>query len=150
MIGHLQSNKINKALSLFDVIQTVDTLKLAKKINNQAKIINKKQRIYCQINIGSDNNKKGFTREDLYKNIVDINTMPHLLLEGIMTILPANLNNKKIEDYYHKTYFFKEEIVKQTNQSLKLSMGMRHDYKIAIQGGSSCIRVGTKLFCKRQ
>ena len=150
MIGRLQSNKIKKALTIFDVIQTVDSLKLAEKINKKAKAINKKQRIYCQINIGMDRNKTGFTSGKLQDSIAYINELSNLFLEGLMTILPANLNNEKTEYFYNETKKVQEKASRKINQNLELSMGMSQDYKIAIKCGASFIRVGTNLFGERK
>ena len=150
LIGHLQSNKIKKALKIFNVIQTIDSLVLAKKINQQAKTINKIQRIYCQINIGNDPNKKGFSRQAIKSNINKIITLPHLAVEGIMTILPFGLTNKKTKLLYNETKKIKDEISKSYNITLELSMGMSNDYKTAIKCGSTMVRIGTKLFGERK
>ncbi len=95
LIGRLQTNKINKALKIFDVIQSVDSLKLAQNINKRALILSKNQRIFCQINIGKDPKKTGFTVEELERHIEEITNLPNITLEGIMTILPNNIDEKK-------------------------------------------------------
>ena len=92
LIGRLQTNKINKAIRLFDVIQSVDSLKLVKNINKRALIISKVQRIFCQINIGKDPQKTGFTVEELECHVEQINNFSNLKLEGIMTILPNTVS----------------------------------------------------------
>tara|TARA_B100000959_G_C14888579_1_gene585674 strand:+ start:387 stop:977 length:591 start_codon:yes stop_codon:yes gene_type:complete len=150
LIGHLQSNKIKKALKIFNVIQTVDSLKLAEKINQQAKALNKKQRIYCQVNIGKDPNKTGFTARNLKSNIKKIISLSNLSTEGIMTILPQNEKNKTKTELYKKTKKIRDEISKSHKIDLELSMGMSEDYKIAIECGATIIRVGTKLFGTRK
>ena len=149
LIGHLQSNKINKALKIFNVIQTVDTLKLANKINVQAKKIIKKQRIYCQINIGNDPQKSGFSEQQFKKNIQTIINLPNIQMEGIMTILPQKISTQKTKELYLKTKKIRDEINKKYSRKLELSMGMSNDYKIAIECGSTLIRIGTKLFGNR-
>ena len=150
LIGHLQSNKIKKALKTFNVIQTIDTLKLAIKINQHAQTINKKQRIYCQINIGKDPNKTGFTEDKLKKNIKEIITLPNLHLEGIMTILPQGLMGVEIKKLYTHTKKIRDEINKLYDKNLELSMGMSNDYQLAIECGSTLVRIGTKLFGQRK
>ena len=150
LIGHLQSNKIKKALKIFDVIQTIDTLKLAIKTNEHAKTINKKQRIYCQINIGKDPNKTGFTENEFKKNIKEIITLPNLRLEGIMTILPEGLIETETKKLYIHTKNIRDEINKLYNKNLELSMGMSNDYQLAIECGSTLVRIGTKLFGQRK
>ncbi len=150
LIGHLQSNKIKKALKIFNVIQTVDSLILAEKINKHAQSINKNQRIYCQINIGNDPNKKGFTTKELKANINKIIILPQLTIEGIMTILPLGTTNKQTKKLYNETKKIKDEISKQYNIDLELSMGMSNDYITAIQCGATIVRVGSKLFGQRK
>lgn len=150
MIGHLQSNKAKKAVQIFDVIQTVDSLKIATKINNAAKSINKTQRIYCQVNIANDVQKKGFNPENIYSSVDDIYKMSNLSIEGIMTILPINLDDNSTKKHYNDTRRLKEKISATINKKLELSMGMSSDYIIAVSCGASIIRVGTKLFGERQ
>jgi hypothetical protein len=150
LIGHLQGNKIKKAIKIFDVIQTVDSLLLAEKINKHAIKIKKTQRIYCQINIGKDPNKTGFMIEDIKNNIKKIITLSNLSIEGIMTILPIGLGNRKTKQLYKETKFFRDEISKTYNIDLELSMGMSNDYKIAIKSGATFVRIGTGLFGKRK
>ncbi len=149
MIGHLQSNKIKKALHIFDVIQTVESLKQSEKINKHAAELKKEQRIFCQVNIGNDPNKSGFKKNEIFNYIKKINTLPHISIEGIMTILPFNLDEKKIQRYYNETRILRDVIEKTINKELELSMGMSADYKIAIKCGASVIRVGTNLFGER-
>lgn len=149
LIGHLQTNKINKALKLFNVIQTVDSYKLLEKIQKRAKAANKIQRIYCQINIGRDPNKTGFLKDDLIDVIPKILTLSNIKLEGIMTILPLNKTNQQQQQLFLKTKKIKEDISRKHKITLELSMGMSNDYKQAIECGSTVIRVGSKIFGKR-
>ena len=150
LIGHLQSNKIKKALKIFDVIQTVDTLRLALKINLHATKMNKKQRIHCQINIGKDPNKPGFTVEELSTHIQEIIRLPNIHLEGIMTILPQGLKDDEIKNLYTQTKRIRDDINKAYHRNLDLSMGMSNDYQLAIECGSTLVRIGTKLFGQRK
>ena len=150
LIGHLQSNKIKKALKIFNVIQTVDSLAIAEKINQQAEIIKKNQRIYCQINIGNDPNKTGFTTQGIETNINKIIALPHLAVEGIMTILPMGETEEETKRLYKETKKIRDKISKLYNIDLQLSMGMSNDYKIAIKCGATLVRIGTKLFGERQ
>ena len=150
LIGHLQSNKIKKALKIFNVIQTVDSLILAEKINKHAQTINKNQRIYCQINIGNDPKKKGFSEKELKTSINKIITLPQLTLEGIMTILPLGTTNKQTKKLYNKTKKIRDEISKLYNIDLELSMGMSNDYTTAIQCGATMVRIGSQLFGQRK
>jgi PLP dependent protein len=136
-IGHLQSNKVKKAIELFDVIQTIDSLKIAKKIN---KLTEKEFPIMIQVNIGKDKQKKGFLEEDLDTAIKEIKKLPKLKILGLMTIIPKT-NEEKTRDYFRR--------MKKLNDSFEfkeLSMGMSQDYKIAIEEGATIIRIGSAIF----
>jgi len=149
LIGHLQSNKIKKALKLFNVIQTIDSYKLLQKIDKKAKEINKIQRIYCQINIGRDPNKTGFTEKELIETIPKTHSLSNIRLEGIMTILPQNKSKEERKKLFLKTKKIRDNISRQQKKPLELSMGMSQDYKEAIECGSTFIRVGSKIFGNR-
>ena len=148
-IGHLQKNKIKKALEIFDVIQTVDSLDLAEKINKHAINKQKQQRIYCQINIGNDPKKFGFKESEAIEHIKQIGKLTHLNLEGLMTILPFNLNETATKSLYQKMHKLYKTIQSTHTTCKELSMGMSNDYMVAIECGSTVIRVGTGLFGKR-
>lgn len=150
LIGRLQTNKINKALKIFDVIQSVDSLALAKNINKRALIMSKNQRIFCQINIGKDPQKTGFTAEELEAHVEEITNLSHTTLEGIMTILPNNIDEKKRNQLFTKTKEITEKISKNYNKPLEISMGMSGDYMEAIKSGATMVRVGSKLYGSRQ
>ena len=150
LIGRLQTNKINKAIRLFDVIQSVDSLKLVKNINKRALIISKVQRIFCQINIGKDPQKTGFTVEELECHVEQINNFSNLKLEGIMTILPNNINEKTRNKLFAKTKKSADKISKILNKSIEISMGMSGDYVEAIKNGATMVRVGSKLYGSRK
>ena len=150
LIGHLQSNKINKALKLFNVIQTIDSYKLVEKINKKAKKINKNQRIYCQINIGKDPQKTGFLEKELIKEIPKIIKLSNIKFEGIMTILPQNKTKKERKALFLKTKKIKDTISSKYKRPLELSMGMSKDYQEAIECGATLIRVGARIFGDRK
>ena len=150
LIGHLQSNKVNKAVGQFNVIQTVDSLKIADKINRRAGQLEIKQQIYIQINVGSDPNKHGFSKENIYKNIEQISTKNNLELKGLMTILPFDKDPKKSQKFFNQMTKIKEKVEKNINDGcVFLSMGMSRDYKYALKEGSTHLRIGTKLYGQR-
>ena len=150
LIGHLQSNKVRKAIKYFDVIQTVDTIKLLERINQMSKEENKCQRIFLQVNTGQDINKHGFTEKDVYTAAERTKNLPHTSLEGIMTIPPQNLQEKKLCKIYEKTRKIRDDIQQTIESECKyLSMGMSNDYEIAIVEGATHIRLGTALFGER-
>ena len=149
LIGHLQKNKIKKALKIFDVIQTVDTLELAEKINHHAKSDNKIQRIYCQINIGEDPKKFGFNKLEALNEINKIKNLNNITVEGIMTILPLQLSIKENEELYKQTNNIYKKTKETCSKCVELSMGMSGDYETAINCGATIVRIGTALFGKR-
>ena len=149
-IGHLQKNKIKKAVKIFDIIETVDSLELAEKINHQATINNKQQRIYCQVNIGNDPKKFGFKKSELLKSINSIKNFKNIILEGTMTILPFNLSNTENKRLYNKTNGLHKKIRDSCPTCTELSMGMSNDYITAINCGATLVRIGTGIFGERQ
>ena len=140
MIGKLQSNKVKHAVQLFDYIHSVDNQKLAKKIAEEQSKINRKIKIFLQINIGDENQKSGINKDNInqlisYCREIDLN------LIGLMCIPPANIDPK----------FYFEEMNK-LNKELgfnELSMGMSSDYLIAIKHSSTFLRIGSSIFGKR-
>ncbi len=150
LIGALQTNKINKALKIFDVIQSVDSLKLAKNINKRALAISKKQRIFCQINIGKDPQKIGFSVEEFEYHVEEIINLSSIKLEGIMTILPNNIDDNKKNQLFTKTKEVTEKTSKMYSMPLEISMGMSGDYMTAIEKGSTMVRIGSKLYGSRK
>ena len=150
LIGHLQSNKVNKAVGEFNVIQTVDSLKIAEKINRRAAQLETKQQIYIQVNVGSDPNKHGFLKENIYKNIEQISKKNNLKVKGLMTILPFDKDVEKSQKFFNQMKKIKETVEKDINAGcVFLSMGMSRDYKYALKEGSTHLRIGTKLYGQR-
>ena len=151
LIGHLQTNKVKKAVKLFDYIQSVDTIKVAKKINIEAKQIKKKQKIYLQINIGEDPKKYGFLKKNIIEACQIIVEMKNIEVKGIMTILPLNTNKEKTTKLYKQTSKICKKIQKEHIQTcIETSMGMSGDYRQAICCGATNLRIGTKLYGKRK
>ena len=149
-IGHLQSNKARKAVELFDVIQTVDSIKLAGRINSICKERHIRQHIYLQVNTGEDPQKHGISVKNLNSVAQEITKMENLILEGIMTIPPYNTAIKELRMIYRKTRKIRDKICSTINENCQnLSMGMSNDYEMAISEGSTHIRIGTSLFGPR-
>ena len=150
LIGHLQSNKVRKAVKLFDVIQTIDSIKLAERINAICAEMGTKQRIFIQVNTGNDPAKQGLSINNAMDAIREISEMKHLICEGIMTIPPLELPEKKLLDIYRKTRKIRDMVKKSINNNCKyLSMGMSNDFEIAITEGATHIRIGAALFGER-
>ena len=150
LIGDLQTNKVKKAVLLFDVIETVWRTKTIEKINKEAGKINKKQKIYLQINISKDPQKKGVLEKEIKTKCEEIKEKKNIKLCGVMTILKKGLDKKEIKNFYEKTKKQQRIIKKTIKTCTQTSMGMSGDYKIALSAGATEIRLGTALFGKRQ
>lgn len=141
LIGKLQSNKVKFAIPIFDYIHSLDNIKLANKIFDEEKKINKKVKIFIQVNINNETQKNGIKKEDLVDFYNYCSKELNLDIIGLMCIPP---NNKNSNDY------FKE--MKDLNLKIKLrhlSMGMSNDYLNAIQNGATFVRIGSKIFGSR-
>jgi PLP dependent protein len=151
-IGHLQSNKAKFAVKYFDLIHSVDTLKLASEINKQASKINKVQDVLIQINISEEESKSGITSDEAYLLSEKISALDNIRLRGIMGMPPFSINPEEARIYFTRLREIKEYIDKQAIPSVTmehLSMGMSQDFNVAIEEGSTMVRIGTKLFGQR-
>ena len=149
LIGHLQSNKVPLAVGLYDVIQSVDSIKLLNKINRSAKQQNKKQNIFLQINISKATRQTGFNEEDIIKAAEAITRLRYIKMEGIMSIGPHTPDQKAIQKNFESVRQIQKEIQNKINpQCSSLSLGMSQDYILALQAGSTHLRLGTILFQK--
>ncbi len=160
MIGHLQINKINKALRIFDVIETIDSLEKAEAINKRV-VKAKKQIIpvFIEINIGSEDSKSGIRVdehepfEDYMEYLIkDISRLDNMRVEGLMTMGPRFGNPEDVRPHFRRTKRIYDRIksLNLPNVNMKyLSMGMTNSYKIAIEEGSNMVRIGTAVFGER-
>jgi PLP dependent protein len=151
-IGHLQKNKVKKAVEIFDMIQTVDSTKIAEEIDKRCKSINKTMPILIEINSGKEPNKDGVMPEDTINLIKEISQLKNIKIKGLMTMAPYFEDAKKDRPYFKltKTLFNKIKTLNIPNVDMEiLSMGMSHSYKIAIEEGANMIRIGSKLFGSR-
>jgi len=153
LIGHLQRNKVKDALKIFDYIQSVDSIRLAKEINDQCEKIQKTMPILIQINIGEEESKHGLCPDNAFEIAEQITKFPNLKIEGLMTMEPYFENPEDARPYFicMKQIFEKLRSQNIPNIDLKiLSMGMSNSYKVAIEEGSNMVRIGTKLFGERK
>ncbi len=151
-IGHLQSNKSKFAVKYFDYIHTVDSLKLAKEINKQAKKIDKVQKILLQINIGMEDTKSGIIPEKTVELAEETAMLENLSIEGLMGMPPFSSDPEDVRGYFKNMVEIKKEIEHKNYAKVSmyhLSMGMSSDYEVAIQEGSTMVRVGTSIFGRR-
>lgn len=151
-IGHLQSNKAKFAVKYFEYIHTVDKFKLAKEINRQAKKINKIQKILLQINIGEELTKSGARIENAIDLVKQIHGFENLSIEGLMCMPPFFDDPEEARSYFRQLVQIKKKIMDENFDNVSmdhLSMGMSSDFKVAIEEGSTMVRVGTSIFGNR-
>lgn len=147
LIGHLQSNKVKKAVKYFDIIHSVDSLKLAQKIDIEAKAINKCQKILLQVNYAKEESKTGFTVEKLFEAYPEIQKLKNIKIEGLMTMAPKSMNENGLYALFDGVKKLKFELNSKYEDNLEeLSMGMSQDYIEAIKCGSTMIRIGKRIF----
>ena len=146
-IGHLQTNKVKKVVGKFQTIQSVDSLKLADKISQEARAQNITQNILLEVNLLQEESKHGFSKEDLVSNFPEILKLDNINIKGFMTMAPFTEDKDAILQSFKGLRVLRDELKDKFNVELpELSMGMSNDYKIAIQCGSTMIRIGQKLF----
>jgi hypothetical protein len=152
-IGHLQSNKAKYAVRLFDLIHSVDSLKLARELNKQAGKVDKIQQILVQVNISAEDTKSGILTEETPRLIAEISQLKNLAVKGLMTMPPYFYQPEKVQPFFAALRELRDQIKEQSlpNVSLdELSMGMTGDFEVAIKEGATLVRIGTAIFGERQ
>ncbi len=151
MIGHLQSNKSRRAAELFYAVDSVDSIKLAERLNTAAAELNKILPVLLEINVGAEEAKSGISLdwteiEPLLANAVQ---WTHLEIRGLMTVPPFTDDPEGARPYFRQLRELRDEIARRNFPRVntdQLSMGMSHDFEVAIEEGSTCVRVGTAVF----
>jgi len=154
MIGHLQSNKAASAAELFDAVDSVDSLRVAGRLNAVAQERGKRLSVLIEINIGAEQAKSGVapTAPELHELLRAAPDLPFLQIQGLMTVPPYNDNPEVSRGYFRKMRTLFAEIAAKDLSGIRmevLSMGMSHDFQIAIEEGSTLVRVGTAIFGER-
>jgi pyridoxal phosphate enzyme (YggS family) len=153
MIGHLQSNKAKNAVRVFDLIETVDSVKLARAIDRACGKIDKVMPILMEINSGEESQKAGVMPEDAISLVRDMSELNNIKLMGLMTMGPFAGDPEDSRPYFQKTKKLFEEIKAMGLPGVEmkyLSMGMSNSYKVALEEGANIVRIGTKLFGERE
>lgn len=152
LIGHLQTNKAKKALEHFQWIHSLDSLKLAQSLNNLAKSLSTNPQVLLQVKLLPDPNKYGWTEEELFTDLADLNECQNLQIKGLMTIAPLNLTEAEILTLFQNTRSLAAKIQQQNWSNIQmqhLSMGMSGDYHLAVQAGTTMVRLGRTIFGSR-
>lgn len=146
-IGHLQSNKSRRATGLFDVVQTVDTPKLARRLHESLneESAAKSLDIFLEVKLSEEESKHGCAPQDLPALIDAVRALPNLRLRGLMTMPPWNEDPETARPYFQRLHQLAEQ-----HQLTELSMGMSNDLEVAVEEGSTLVRIGTALFGSRK
>lgn len=154
MIGHLQTNKTAKAAEFFAAVDSVDSLRLAHKLNDSAQLFGKKMAVLIEVNVGGEAAKSGVAPES--QELGDLLQAAHRLerldIRGLMTIPPFTEDPQQARPYFKKLRDLQNQIAARRLPAVRmdvLSMGMSHDFEVAIEEGSTCVRVGTAIFGER-
>ena len=149
LVGHLQTNKAKDAVKIFDLIHSVDSVKLAKEIDKQARKAGKVQKVLIEVNLSGEETKYGLSPEEVIPFLKDISELPNMKVEGLMTMAPFYENPEDCRPYFRRLKELMEKVKarKIENVEMKyLSMGMTNDYEVAIEEGSNMVRIGRAIF----
>ncbi len=152
-IGHLQKNKVKKAVELFDLIETVDSAALAAEIDRRSGELGKVMPLFIEINSGREPQKSGVLPEAAEGLAREIAALRHVRLEGLMTMGPETGNAEDSRPYFQLTRKLSESLKALDIQGVSLtwlSMGMSHSYRVAVEEGANMVRIGTRIFGPRQ
>ncbi|MFZ1053916.1 MAG: YggS family pyridoxal phosphate-dependent enzyme, partial [Candidatus Sulfotelmatobacter sp.] len=154
MIGHLQTNKAVKTAELFRAVDSVDSLKLAEKLDAAARALGRKLDVLVEINVGGEEAKSGAAPDSpaLDELLMAAPRLEALVFRGLMTVPPFSDDPQGARPYFRKLHELRDEIAARKLPAItmdQLSMGMSHDFEVAIEEGSTCVRVGTAIFGER-
>lgn len=154
LIGHLQTNKVKKAIQLFDVIQSADSLKLIRDIDRKSESLGKVQKIFLQVNIGEEPQKFGFAEGELGQVLAEVRSLHYVRVEGLMCMAPF-VPAEETRPYFRRMRMLFEDMKKTWEDAgnidiRELSMGMSGDYRVAIEEGATMVRLGSSIFGDRE
>ncbi len=147
LIGPLQRNKARKAIERFHMIHAVDSLRLAQFMDTVARELNKRPRILLEVNVGAEESKFGFSVEQLEADLPKLSTLQNLEIAGLMCIPPPVEQAEDARPYFRRMRELRDALAARCGLPLpELSMGMSHDFEIAVEEGATLVRVGTAIF----
>jgi len=153
LIGHLQSNKVKQACGLFDWIQSVDSIPIAERIDRSAAALGRKVPVLIEVHLGTEASKFGVEEDELVQMAEQVGALPSIELRGLMTLPPYFDNPEGARPYFRHLRELAARIEARNLPGVsmrELSMGMSHDFEIAIEEGATIVRVGTAIFGARQ
>ncbi len=151
MVGHLQTNKARLAVQLFDVIQSLDSVKLAQELDKAGSRLGKHVRVLVEVNLAREPSKPGVTDVGLFPLVERAGAFPHLSVEGLMALPPYDPDPDAVRPFFQQLRSLREEAASRfPNLPLThLSMGMSHDFEVAVEEGATMVRIGTAIFGER-
>jgi pyridoxal phosphate enzyme (YggS family) len=152
-IGHLQRNKVKQAVGIFDMIESLDSLRLAEEIDKRCEKIGKVMPVLVEVNSGREKQKFGVLPEDVEELVRKASTLPNIKIMGLMTMGPRFGNPEDSRPYFIKTREIFEKIKRLNLPNVEmryLSMGMTNSYRVALEEGANMVRIGTKIFGERR
>jgi pyridoxal phosphate enzyme (YggS family) len=152
MIGRLQRNKAKAAIELFDIIESLDNLALARELDKEAGKRGRKVRVFIEVNVGNEESKSGIAKNQVVSLVEEVASLSNMRVEGLMTVPPFRENLEEARPYFRELSELRERLneLRLPNVDLReLSMGMTHDYTVAIEEGATIVRIGTALFGPR-
>lgn len=152
LIGGLQRNKVKRAIPLFDLLHSLDSERLARKVSSEAVAAGVRVRALVQVNASGEESKSGFEPGELVQTLLRICSLPGLRVEGLMTMAPFTADERTLRRTFSRTRELREEAAREVPgfDPIHLSMGMSNDYEIAVEEGSTLVRLGTVLFGERE
>jgi len=153
MIGHLQTNKAKKAARVFDMIETVASIKLAQELDKTCRAMNKVMPILIEINSGEEDQKAGVMPEEALNLVAELSRLGHVKVVGLMTMGPFAGDPEDCRPYFRKTRRIFDELKELNPPGVEmkyLSMGMSNSYRVALEEGANIVRIGTLLFGERK
>ncbi|MFQ5803321.1 MAG: YggS family pyridoxal phosphate-dependent enzyme, partial [Candidatus Methylomirabilales bacterium] len=151
MVGHLQINKARLAVRLFDWVQSLDSPKLAHELQKAGAGLGKRVRTLVEVNVGQEPTKTGVTEAELLSLLEQAGSLPNLSIEGLMAMPPYDPNPEGIRPYFRRLHRLRDEAASRFPQLAlsQLSMGMSHDFEVAVEEGATIVRIGTAIFGER-
>ncbi len=151
LIGHLQSNKVARAVELFDLIHSVDSIRLAEALERSAAARGKVMPVLLQVNISGEASKEGVSVDDLPALAAEALRLPHLRVQGLMTIAPYTTEPEEARPVFRRLRELRDDLRERFPDGLwdTLSMGMTNDYEVAIEEGATMVRIGRAIFGER-
>jgi pyridoxal phosphate enzyme (YggS family) len=149
LIGHLQTNKAKLAVGLFDRIHSLDSIRLAHELDRHAGDAGRRLRCLVQVNVGGEAQKNGALEEEVRPLLEAARHLPHIAVEGLMAIPPFLSDPEAVRPYFRRLRALRDELATDGFPLPDLSMGMTHDFEVAIEEGATLVRVGTAIFGPR-